>query len=62
MSTRINYKTVNNSQAKGIIVTSETIMDLRSWLRSVNASPEGREGAKVVIDFLEDSYKKGLGY
>lgn len=58
MSTRISFKTVSNSGAKGILVTAETILDLRRWLRDVDATPAGREGAKAVIDFLEDSYRR----
>lgn len=58
MTTRISFKTVNERGTRGIIVTAETILDLRRWLRNVDASPAGREGAKEVIDFLEDSYRR----
>lgn len=58
MSTRINFKTVNERGTRGIIVTAETILDLRRWLIDVDATPAGREGAKAVIDFLEDSYRR----
>ena len=56
----INYKIVDDRYAKGIIVTSETIMDLRSWMNSVSGSDEAKEGAKAVIDFLENSYRKSF--
>lgn len=56
----ISYKVVNEYDTKGIIVTSDTIMDLRRWLSTVQGSSECREGAKAVIDFLEDSYRKAL--
>lgn len=53
----IGYKTVNNSDAKGIIVTAETIMDFRRWLDGVNATPATKEGAKAVVDFLDEVYR-----
>lgn len=58
MSTRIRFKTVSDRGVKGIIVTAETILEFRRWLRDVDATPDGREGAKAVIDFLEDSYRR----
>lgn len=57
---KIGYKVVNERGAKGVIVTAETIMDLRRWLAGVGGTDEAKLGAQEVIDFLEDSYRKAF--
>lgn len=57
---KIGYKVVNERDVKGVIVTAETIMDLRRWLINVNGTDEAKSGAQEVIDFLEDSYRKAF--
>lgn len=54
----IRTKTVNNSSVKGIIITADTLRDLRKWLASADGNPDRIAGAKGVIDFLDVLYDK----
>lgn len=61
---RIAYKTVDNFRARGIIVTSETIMDLNRAVRVLEktCSKDAVDGARHIVDFLEECYNKNFKY
>lgn len=54
--------TVNNSRAKGVIVTAETLLDLKRIAADLKTIPNGGtdigKGADFIIEALEDFYSR----
>lgn len=59
MNSIVNVRTVNNQQAKGVIVTAETLLDLKRMLQyGVFGEGERKKGAEHVVRVLEDFYNR----
>lgn len=55
----IHVKTVNNSVAKGVIVTAETLLHLKNYANQVGeVNKDIGRGADEIIRILEDFYYK----
>lgn len=61
---KVTFKTVDNFRARGIIVTSETIMDLHRNVRDMEktCSKDAVDGARHIVEFLEECYNKNFRY
>jgi hypothetical protein len=53
----VNFKSVNDRRAKGIILTAESLYQLRRTVDNLKDEPT-KFGAKVIVDFLEQCYEK----
>lgn len=59
MTNIVNVRTVNNRQAKGVIVTAETLLDFRRLLQyGMFGDGECKKGAEHVVRVLEDFYNR----
>lgn len=58
----VRVKTVNNSGAKGVIVTAETLLDLKRVSAEMKKTPNKGaylgQGADFIIEALEDFYRR----
>lgn len=61
-SGHVHVMTVNNSRAKGVIVTAETLLDLKRISAELKDLPYHGEhiskGADFIIETLEDFYRR----
>lgn len=53
----MRYKIVNDWKAKDIILTAESLLDLRREIEDSFAGDQ-KKGAMEILRFLEDSYRK----
>lgn len=53
----VNFKTVNDRHAKGIILTAESLYQLRKACDNID-DEAAKLGAKHIVSFLEQSYEK----
>jgi len=53
----VNFKSVNDRRAKGIILTAESLYQLRRAVDNLKDEPT-KFGAKVIVDFLEQCYEQ----
>ena len=55
----INILTVNNRQAKGIILTAESLLNLKEYVRQISLLDYAAGvGARNVVDNLEKLYNR----
>jgi hypothetical protein len=54
----VRTKTVNDGYVKGVIVTADTLRDLHRWLEDVQGSADHKEGARHVVNFLDNMYDR----
>lgn len=53
----VNFKTVNDRHAKGIILTAESLYQLRKACDNID-DESAKLGAKHIVSFLEQAYEK----
>lgn len=55
----IRTKSVEQGDFKGVVIDAESLLDLHQWLEKTEfVSRDQRAGAKAIIDFLEEAYRK----
>ena len=54
----MRFKIVDDRYAKGIILTAESLLDLRDDIEGAGYPKDQKEGALNVYNFLKSSYDK----
>lgn len=54
----MRYKTVDDGSVKGIILTAESLLQIKDEIDAMGLSKEHKEGAEMLYDFLKGCYDK----